>query len=426
MVDKRERTTPSDPIFSSADQPLVSKCLGQFGTGLDNNRLLPVALPRMGRRFTQISIKKIKPDPTRRLELPDSQVVGLFLIIQPSGKRSWAVRYRLGGKTRKLTLDAFYSLAVARKRARAVLDEVAEGRDPAAEKRARKFFGDVARDFLEMHVKVNCRKSYAHDAERMLKKDVLPSWGGRRISDIRRSDVIDLLDRIIERGGGITANRVLAVVASLFNWAIDRGVIEASPSFHVRKPIAETPRDRVLTDQELAALWRACGLVPYPHGPFTKILLLTAQRRSEVAGMRWSEIEGAEWVLPGQRTKNGRAHAVPLSAAAQAVLDSIPRIEGDFVFTITGKAPIMGFSEAKAAIDEHMPPIPRWVFHDLRRTAATGMARLGVTLPTVERLLNHASGSFADVAGVYQRYSFSEEKRQALELWASFVTKNVN
>jgi integrase len=388
--------------------------------------LLPVVLPSMGRRLTQISIKKINADPAKRLEIPDSGVVGLFLIIQPSGRRSWAIRYRLRGKTRKLTLDAFYSLAVARKRAMAVLAEVDEGNDPAAEKSARKVFGDVARDFIEMHLRVNCRKSYAHDAERMLKNDVLPAWGNRRITDIRRSDVIALLDAIIERGGGITANRVLSLVASLFNWAIDRGMIEASPAFHIKKPIAEIARDRVLTDQELASLWLACDQVPYPHGPFAKTLLLTAQRRSEVAGMRWSEIEGKEWLLPGTRTKNGRTHSVPLSAAAKTVLDGIPRIEGDFVFTVTGKAPIMGFSEAKAAIDACMPPIPRWVFHDLRRTAATGLARLGVSLPTVERLLNHSGGSFAGVAGVYQRYSFAEEKRQALELWAGFVLSNVN
>jgi integrase len=385
--------------------------------------LFPHLLPQMGKRLTQLSIKKIKADPTKRLEVPDSTVPGLYLLVQPSGKRSWAVRYRYGGKTRKLTLEAFYDLATARKQARETLDKVAGGHDPAAEKRARVFFGEVAQEFVERYVRPSCRATHAHEVERMLRKDVLPLWGNKRIQEINRRDVLTLLDHVADRGGGVTANRVLATVGKLFNWAVARSIITSSPAFGLEKPVAESARDRVLTDEELALFWRACSSVPYPYGPFGKLLLLTGQRRCEVGGMRWSEIAGSEWLLPAPRTKNNKAHVVPLSNAVMELIAIVPRIAGDFVLTLTGERAFPDFSKGKKLIDAAMPLIPHWTFHDLRRTTASGMARLGIALPVIEKVLNHTSGSFAGIVGVYQRHSFTEEKRQALDLWAEFVAR---
>jgi integrase len=187
----------------------------------------------------------------------------------------------------------------------------------------------------------------------------------------------------------------------------------------------------VLTDAELLWFWQACQDIGYPFGPLAMLLLLTGQRRNEVAGMAWAEldIEKREWRIPGQRTKNGEPHIVPLSEAALTIIEGLPNIKNDkgYLFTTTCETSVSGFSRAKAAIDSVMrvkagdAAIDRWTFHDLRRTAASGMARLGTVLPVIEKVLNHSSGSFAGIVGIYQRHSFADEKRNALEAWAKFV-----
>jgi integrase len=388
----------------------------------------------MSKKLTDISISKIRPDPDKRIEVPDAGKPGLYLIVQPNGKRSWAIRYRRlsDGKSRKLTIDGFPSLAVAHRLAQTALDRAAEGQDPAAEKRISKatkrgrgsnVFKDVTAHFLERYIKPNSRASYAYETKRLLDKDVLPAWGNRQIQEIAKRDVLDLLDGVVDRGGGLTANRVLAAIRKLFNWAVDRGIIETSPAAGVKAPLPEQSRDRVLSDDELRSLWLACDKRGYPWGDFTKLLLLTGQRRTEVAGMTWSEldIDKKEWNLPAGRTKNSEAHTVPLSDAALDIIKSLTRIKSDggFLFTVGGESHVTGYSRAKA--DLSAPDSERWTFHDLRRTAATGMAKLGIPLPVIEKVLNHTSGSFAGIVGVYRRYSFADEKRNALEAWARFV-----
>jgi integrase len=183
-------------------------------------------------------------------------------------------------------------------------------------------------------------------------------------------------------------------------------------------------------DHELALIWRAADATDYPFGPFTKLLMLTGQRREEIAGMRWSELDPdlTTWTLPRERTKNAEPHQVPIVPWARTILAGLPRMVGsDLVFTTTGRTSISGFSRAKTTLDAAVTklnggvPIAPWRIHDLRRTMATGMARLGVQLPVVEKLLNHISGSFAGVAGIYQRHDFADEKRQALEAWAQHL-----
>jgi integrase len=396
---------------------------------------IPVTLlfPTMAKKLTDISIAKLKANPNKRLEIPDAGKPGLYLLVQPNGKKSWAVRYRRpsDGRPTKLTLTGFPSLSLAHKLAQEALDLVASGGDPASAKRVSRearssdLFKDVAAQFLERHVKPNSKPSYAYETERMLNKEVLPLWGNRRIQDISKRDVLDLLDGIVDRGGGFTANRVLATIRKLFNWAITRAIIVSSPVSGIKPPLAENERDRILADAEILRFWQASGEVGYPFGDMARLLLLTGQRRTEVSGMTWAELNLAdgEWLIPGERTKNGEPHSVPLSNAALDIIKSLTRIKSDkgYVFTTTGDTHVTGYSRAKASIDSAMGEAPRWTFHDLRRTAATGMARLGIALPVIEKVLNHTSGSFAGIVGVYQRHSFADEKRSALETWARFV-----
>jgi integrase len=385
----------------------------------------------MVKKLTPISIAKIRPGATRR-EIPDAGKPGLFLVVQPSGKKSWAVRYRFQGKPRKCTLDGFSSLPVAHKQAQAILDAVAEGRDPAAEKREAKanlgaassdLFKAVAADFVKHHTRPNNRPRYARDVERMLAKDILPAWGERRIHDITKRDVLELLRDIMARGGGLSANRVLSVVKKLFNWSVDQDIISSSPATSVKAPLAQQSRDRILSDDEIRRFWQACEQVPYPFGPLAKLLLLTGQRRDEVARMTWDELDLDErlWTLPATRTKNGRQHAVPLSDAAVTILEAQPKL-GVQVFTTDGTRPIGGHSRGKDAIDRAFSePIAPWIFHDLRRTAASGMAKIGIPVHVTEAVLNHRSGKISGIAAVYNRYDYADEKRDALEAWSRFV-----
>jgi len=381
----------------------------------------------MAKRLTQIAISKIRPAATRR-EVPDAGKPGLYLVIQPSGRKSWAVRYRFQGQSRKYTLPGFPSLPLAHRQAQAVLDQVAEGLDPAAEKRmsaapsSDDLFRNVAANFIQRHVKQHNSIRYGRDVVSMLAKDILPRWGDRRIQDITKRDVLELLHAITERGGGLSTNRTLSIVKELFAWAIDQDIVASSPAATVRKPIKEPSRDRVLDHAEIKSLWLACDRVPL-WGALTRLLLLTGQRRGEVVGMRWDELdlEKALWSLSAARTKNRKAHEVPLSDAAVAIICDMPR-HGPYVFTTGGVRPIGNYGRGKATIDQAFDQdLRRWTFHDLRRTAVSGMARLGIPLAVIEKVVNHTSGSFAGIVGVYQRHSFADEKRNALEAWARFV-----
>jgi integrase len=381
-------------------------------------------------RLTAKTVENIRPRETR-IEVPDSGCRGLYLVVQPSGRKSWAVRYRYQRKPKKLTLgDAVSGLAEARKAATAALHELEQGRDPAAlkfdakaaaERASAEKTADTVEQwsvrFLERHV---AKKSAAHraQAEHVFRNIVLPRWRGRTVHDIKRRDVIDLVEDVAERTP-VMGNRVLAHLSKFFNWLCERDVITASPCAGVKAPAKENARERILTDDEIKALWLACDAIGDPAGACIKLLLLTGQRRSECAGMRRSEIVGDTWSLAPERTKNRQRHEVPLSAQALAIVESMPEIS-DYVFT-SGAAPFDHFDRAKRAIDAHMQPAVPWVTHDLRRTCASGLQRLGVQLPVIEKVLNHSSGSFRGVVGTYQKYSFADEKRRALQAWADHV-----
>jgi len=390
----------------------------------------------MAKPLTQFTIDNLRPAATRR-EVPDGRVGGLYLIVQPSGAKSWAARYRFDGKQKKHTLGPYpaLDLAAARRRALEALGDVAGGKDPAAVKRAAKEarkteqspndrIDNVAKAFTEKYLKRRVGDGWAREAERLLRKEILPVIGSKRLRDVRRADAIDILDGIVDRGAPFTANRALAVLTRLGNWAVEREIIAASPFDKIKRPAVEASRERVLSDAEIKLVWAAFEAVGHPFCAFGKLLLLTGARRAEVAGMRWAEVdlEARTWTLPGSRTKNGREHQVPLSDAAVRVLQDLPRI-GDkpdgFVFTTTGTTAVSGYSHAKAAIDRAVSAeMATWTFHDLRRTVATNLQKLGVRLEVTEAVLNHVSGSRAGIVGIYQRHSWAAEKRAALDVWA--------
>jgi integrase len=389
---------------------------------------------------------------------------GLYLVVQPSGAKSYAVRYRHAGSPRKLTIGPHpaIDLASARTLGGKALRAAAEGRDPAAEKQnakgetkraaieeargKRDLFENVAREFIERHAMKSTRETTWRETARILGLrpdadgklvevggDVIPAWKGRKIQDITKRDVIALLDAVNDRAP-IMANRVLAAVRKLFNWCLARDVISVSPCTLVEPPAPEHSRERILTDDEIRRLWKATDSEGWPFGPLVKMLLLTGQRLGEVGGMRWEELDldAKMWTLPGERVKNNNKHEVPLSDLAVEILKALPRIKTTkgFVFTTTRDAAVSGFSRAKDRLDASIAgegePIQHWTFHDLRRTLASGMARIGIQLPVIEKILNHTSGSFRGVVGIYQRHSFADEKRNALDAWASFVQSTVS
>ncbi|MCJ2111928.1 tyrosine-type recombinase/integrase [Methylobacterium sp. E-025] len=392
----------------------------------------------MPKALTVRAIEAMKAGPVRS-EIPDGLIPGLYLVCQPSGVKSWAVRYRAGSRTRKHTLGRYpgIDLAGARELARRTLLSVASGRDPAGERAeerrsaagiagsSRDRFDAAAALFIERYAKANTKEQTWRESERLLATHVLPLWRARSIQEITRRDVVELMDAIVDRGAPVSANRTLAVIRRMFAWLVERSVLVTNPCTDVKAPTAEKSRDRVLTDDELAAVLRACEGLNEPFGALIKLLALTAQRRDEVGQMSWREVDlnARMWTIPKERAKNGIAHDVPLSEASVTVLAGIRRITGSrgLVFTTTGETSVSGFSKIKKRLDAAVPNSSPWVLHDLRRTAASGMARLGITLPVVEKVLNHTSGSFGGVAGIYQRHHFADEKRAALGAWAAHI-----
>jgi integrase len=383
-------------------------------------------------KLTAKTVETFKPVAERR-EIPDALLPGLYLIVQPSGARSWAVRYRHGGKTRKHTLGPFprLDLKTARDLGVKALRAAATGADPATEKQTAQSESveAIAAQFVERHCKRNYRPRTLAEAERLLRLYVIGRWGRRPISSITRGDVRGLLDKLIADGAPITANRCFSLVRKFFNWAAEHEIVATSPCAGLRPPTTETTRDRVLTDPELRQVWQTADKMGGPFGAIVKLLILTGQRRGEIAGLTWSEIDLEKRLicLPRERVKNNRAHDVPLNAQAISVIGAMPRISDRFVFALNSEGPINGFSKNKTQLDALLPAeMPPWTLHDIRRTVASGMARLGIALPVIERVLNHVSGSFAGIVGIYQRHDFAKEKQAALNAWGDHVAAVVS
>jgi integrase len=396
-------------------------------------------------KLTDLFVERVKPPESGRVEYFDASFPGLALRVTVNGGKSWCAFYRFKGRLRRFTIGAYPAIkpAQARREAQAALERVREGGDPAEEKRARRdmrtpetdTFGAVAGDYLERHVRANNRQSTFNEAKRDLERDALRKWHNRPIASITRRDVIDLVEGIAARGAGVQANRTLTRLRAIFDWAVEKDRLTASPAERVRPVTQEQARDRVLNDDELRWFLHASSEIGWPFGPLAKLLLLTAQRRDEVASMTWVEVDldKGVWTIPRHKAKNDREHEVQLSGPATTALRSLPRC-GDLVFTTTLKTPVSGFSKSKRRLDAAMlsarqaelgahkgDAIPNWTLHDLRRTATTGMARLKIPPHVVDRILNHTGGAIHGVAAVYNRFEYLEERRAALEAWGRYV-----
>jgi integrase len=396
--------------------------------------------------LTVRSVENAKSNPARRLELPDGALPGFYLVVQPSGAKSWAVRYRVHGKPKKFTLGPYprLSLGEAREQARTALRLASEGQDPAALRIAAEReadaanklrFGAVVAEFIERYAKP--RNRTWPETERLLTKGDLAALQERDLRTVSRQEILMLLDRIVERGAPIQANRLVAALRRFFGWAVERGLLDVSPIASLKPPSSEAHRDRVLSDHELRAIWLASEEIGYPFGRAVQLMILTGQRRTEVLEAEWREfdLDQGYWNIPGDRAKNGKGHSIPLSPNIVTFIKRLPIIGADprFVFTTNGTTPFSGVSKAVTRLSliagEHTNThgvILPWRLHDLRRTFATGCARLGVPLHVVEKCLNHTSGTFRGIVAVYQRHEFMSERRSALEVWGSFIDELVS
>jgi integrase len=254
---------------------------------------------------------------------------------------------------------------------------------------------------------------------------VVASWGDRAIASITTADVLRLVDGIADRGAGVSANRTLQQARALFGWCVKRKIIPTNPAAGIDLPHRERPRDRTLNEGELRAAWAAFKSMGHPYGDLGRLLLLLAQRQGETASMRWDQLDlaRATWTIPGAVAKTGAEHVVPLPPAAVAILEAIPRVDGDLVFPArVGGKPITGFGRVLKTVHE-LSGTAAWHWHDLRRSARTGMARLGVLPHVAERILNHAVGS--EIARIYDLHRYLPEMRRALELWSAELERIV-
>jgi integrase len=316
------------------------------------------------------------------------------------------------------------------------LRALAAGVDPGESKKRAKVVAeqaeaDRAGDTIEHQVKLHLERqsrrvveSTWRQARLALEGDAVRAWRGRLVGEIKRRDVVALVEKIAETRGPIAGNRAFQHLRRFFTALLERDVISVSPVHGVKKPAAEHARERVLGPGEIRELWLALDRVSGPAAAAVKVLLLTGARRSEVSGMRRSELGDDVWTLPPLRVKNRRSHSVPLSDQVKDLLARQP-VRGDFVFSHDGSRPIDDFSRLKLAVDAIVKFEAQWCWHDLRRTAASGMQKLGVRAEVIERALNHASGVYRSVAGIYQRDPLTEEVRDALRRWGDFVEHTV-
>jgi len=385
-------------------------------------------------KLTRAAVQGLKL-PTGKAEAIffDDEIPGFGLRVRAGGSRSWIVQYKIGAKHRRLTLGSISLLdpAKARDKARDVLAAVRLGQDPASAKiesraKAAETFGVLVNRFLARQRGRLKPRSYA-ETERYL----LYRWKplhGLPLAKVSRGMVASQLAGMADNAGPITADHARAALSTFFAWAIRDGLAEANPVVGTNKAADVKSRERVLSDAELAAIWNALSSNQY--GAIVKLLILTGQRRDEIGGLRRSEVDLSRRLisLPGERTKNGKPHEIPLANTAVDVIEAQPRrSERELIFG-EGEGPFQGWSRAKASLDKRIAAladkngrVALWRLHDVRRTVATRMSDLGVQPHVVEAVLNHVSGHKAGVAGVYNRSLYGPEKRAALELWANRV-----
>lgn len=395
-------------------------------------------------KLTDKTIKNAKAPDSGRVVLWDGVVAneaslpGSFgLRVTANGVKSWIIMYRIEdpkrpGKImqqyRKIGSYPSLTLGQAREAAREALKLAGQGIDPIEAKASEKqkvadikTVKEAVDAFVKRHVKKKNRSWKT--IERSFALHVVPVLGERPLPSVTPTDIHELLDRLMDSGQPYAANRVLAHVRKFFHWCVERQWISEPPTRNIKSPGEEQARDRVMDNNEIKSLWSACDVVGWPFGPSFKLLMLTGQRRNEVAGMKWADIDFDKnvWSLPKEATKAKRQHDVPLTPMVIEILQDVPR-NGEYVFSTTGKTPISGFSKAKPRYDkiiaEDVGQIPPWRIHDIRRTVASGMAEIGIAPHVIEKVLNHSTGQISGVAAVYNRHTYLREKTDALSAWA--------
>lgn len=428
--------------------------------------------------LTVPTIRKYRPQAKRR-EIADSRARGLCLIIQPSGRMSWAICLRRpDGRSAKLTLGSVdladketsdepvpgaaltlgqareLAAQIDRKRQRGI-DVVAEHKAEELRKqtadadRAANSFGACVREFFIDHKTSPKRgakrpRRWREDAATLglryplgsdpavVVPEIIPAglaetWADKPVTQIDGHDVYAVVDEARKHGSESRARKLHSALSVLFGWLQRKRRVTVNPVAGVFRPAPPPSRERVLSDDEIRWFWQATDTVGGPAGALFKLLLLTGCRLREASGMTRAELEAdGTWAVPGARTKNHRPLTLPLARLALDVIASAPRVGDSYAFTVTGRKPLSNFSGLKRELDAAMAeaagkPVKPWRLHDLRRTFASNLAALGVALPVVERLLNYVSGSFAGVAGIYQRYEFATEKAEALARWAAHL-----
>lgn len=373
--------------------------------------------------LTDSRVAGFKPPAKGQQEYPDGKVTGLRLRVGAGGAKAWIFRARTGDRTMNKKLGNYPGMNLSEARAAALKLIAAIARGGSAEA-AERTFGAVAQHWIEKVAQP--RNDSWRLQERQLESHVLPAWRDRKIADIRRAEVRDLVEGL---EGVVLPNRVLTLVKTIFRFAVSRDWIDFSPAEGVRKPNVERERDRVLTMTDMARIWKAAELLGYPFGPYVRVLALTAQRRTEVASMRWGDLDldGAMWIIPAASTKSERKHFVPLSQAAVDILRMLPRL-GIHVFTTDGRTHMTNFAKLKSRLDDFIAgsaaAVDDWRLHDLRRSGATHMVRLGVREEVVGRVLNHAVKGLT--ARVYALHTYGPEKRHALDAWAEEIERVVS
>ena len=403
-------------------------------------------------RISKRIVDALEPGPKDQL-LWDSEVTGFGIKVTPRGGRTYLLQYRMGGRgssTRRFTIGRHgnWTPDEARAQARRLRQLVDMGIDPQEAERERqrqsvdlRFTTMLAR-FLDEYGKIKWSPATYFAGESNLRRYALPVLKQKGLHEVSRADVRAIRDAVPATKQGLRRS-LFAHTRKMFSWAVSEGFITRSPFEGLANPQAVTSRDRVLTDEEIKVVWQASYALSFPFGQMVRLLMLSGQRRDEVAGMQWSELDrdAAMWTIPGSRTKNGETQLLPLTDAIIAEIDGLARViqmnadqrtwpkKGYVCSTTEGRMPISGFSKAKSKLDscvseiasEHELEVAPWRLHDLRRTLATGLQRLGIRFEVTEAVLNHVSGAKAGVAGVYQRHDWKEEKREALTLWSKHV-----
>lgn len=396
-------------------------------------------------------ITALKPTATRQ-EIPDSAQAGLYLVMQPSGALSWAVRTKIDGKASKVTVGRYdeigsaddrigtlisptqaLNVTQARAAAEKVIADAKRGNDPRQQKidktSVSAWFDEFIKTARATGFKGRAVKaSTADEYERIIATNIKPHW--KHVTDIRTLDYRDVEKLLAKLTPGARRN-AFAVLSAFFRWkpvarAMGRNIIELAEA-----PAKPNSRDRVLATDEIKTVWNASEKCGYPFGPMAQLLLLTGQRRDEIAELKWRELSDDlnAITLEASRTKNSRPHVVPLAPLAQSIIKALPRIAdadgnpSEYVFTTTATTAFSGFSNGKKALDKHCgePALPDWHLHDLRRTCATELAKLGIKQEVTEAILNHKTGKVSGVAAIYNRYDYQDEKRDALEKWATRI-----